>query len=406
MASVRISIVQRDTPSPDRPKLDTGAIIGIACGTGALFLGSFVLFFIYWRRTRRCELEDTYEPHDLDENPFAASSPPAFTLDYKQSDEKHAAVSYPVSPSLLPTDARRLSPVGGLVSAMPTHPAYIPRTIIRGSTPQPTRTLTPTTEEPESLTPRSQTSLLPAPARARSKSRPADAVVQAYLYAAEGERVPSSLFRHATAASSSRDSSPVPPPPRSHSSQSTGPTRALPLRTTSLARPQLQIATTAPRRANRSPPRLNLEMGLERHRPIALRDPLPPVAAPPAGRSITKPLAVLPLEMQQQHSPPAPPPPQQQERYYYPEPVEDEPPSEDHRAFRDRADMVVVAIAAPPAGAGRRYAHRRESSSTTRRIGDWIANSGRGQGQGQGQGQQQQQQPQPPPSAGDGRLWS
>lgn len=401
MASVRISVVQRDTASPDPPKLDTGAIIGIACGTGALFLGSFVLFFIYWRRTRRCELEDTYEPHDLDENPFAASSPPAFTLDYKHSDEKHAAASYPVSPSLLRTDARRLSPVGGLVSAMPTHPAYIPRTVIRGSTPQPTRTLTPTTEEPESLTPRSQTSLLPAPARARSKSRPADAVVQAYLYAAEGERVPSSLFRHATAASSSRDSSPVPPPPRSHSSQSTGgpTTRALPLRTTSLARPQLQIATTRTR-PNRSPPRLNLEMGLERHRPIAQRDPPPP---PPqqqqAGRSITKPLAVLPLEMQQQHSPPAPPPQQQERYHYYPEPVEDEPPSEDHRAFRDRADMVVVGAApAPRPGAGRRYHRREESSSTSRRIGDWIANSGRGQGQ---QGQEQ-----PPPSAGDGRLWS
>lgn len=398
MASVRISIVQRDTTSPDPPKLDTGAIIGIACGTGALFLGSFVLFFIYWRRTRRCELEDTYEPHDLDENPFAASSPPAFTLDYKHSDEKHAAASYPVSPSLLRTDARRLSPVGGLVSAMPTHPAYIPRTVIRGSTPQPPRTLTPTTEEPESLTPRSHTSLLPSAPPPARKSRPADAVVQAYLYAAEGERVPSSLFRHATAASSSRDSSPVPPPPRSHSSQSSGPTRALPLRTTSLARPQLQIATRT--RPRGSPPRLNLEMGLERHRPMALRDPPPLVAAPPAGRSITKPLAVLPLEMQQQHSPPAPPPQQQQERYYYPEPVEDEPPSEDHRAFRDRADMVVVVDAPPPpgAGAGRRYAHRRESSSTTRRIGDWIANSGRGQ---QGQGHQQ-----PPRSAGDGRLWS
>ncbi|KAK0754961.1 hypothetical protein B0T18DRAFT_425259 [Schizothecium vesticola] len=391
MAPVRISIVQRDTTSPDPPKLDTGVIIGIACGIGALFLGSFVLFFIYWRRTRQCELEDTFEPHDLEENPFAASSPPAFTLDYKQSDEKHATASYPVSPSLLRTDTRRLSPVGGLVSAMPIHPAYIPRTVIRGSTPQLSRTLTPTTEEPENLTPRSQTALLPAappPARARSKSRPADAVVQAYLYAAEGERVPSSLFRHATAASS-RDSSPV--PPRSNSSQSTT-TRALPLRTTSLARPQLQITTTRTR-PPRSPPRLNLEMGLER-RPIALRDP-PPPPPPQAGRSITKPLAVLPLEMQQQQ-PPAPPP---QQSYYYPEPVEDEPPSEDHRAFRDRADMVIAAVEAP--GAGRRqyhHHHRRESSSTSRRIGDWIANSSRGQ--------QQQQQPPPPPSAGDGRLWS
>ncbi|KAK1835971.1 hypothetical protein QBC39DRAFT_249028, partial [Podospora conica] len=193
MAPVRISIVPRDTTSPDPPKLDTGAIIGIACGTGALFLGSFVLFFIYWRRTRQSELEDAapYSPHDLEENPFAASSPPAFTLDYKQS-EKHPPASYSVPPELLKTDTRRLSPVGGFVSAMPTHPAYIPRTVIRGSTPQPTRSLTtttrsrsltPTTEEPDNLTPRSQTALLPA-APARSKSRPASSVVQAYLSAA------------------------------------------------------------------------------------------------------------------------------------------------------------------------------------------------------------------------------
>ncbi|KAK1756892.1 hypothetical protein QBC47DRAFT_172172 [Echria macrotheca] len=203
----------------DDSKLDTGAIAGIACAAGALFLGGIGLFIIYYRRQRqyarqhgggrlRSPLE---ENHGL-----AAYSPPIYTHDYKMSHTLESA-TLGGSGSSAQTFSPEFHKEGVFfspgeptsVSAMPTHPAYIPRALVR-QTPPSSQTI-PLEEE----TPRPQIALQPAPKKPRTKgtkSRPDDLVMQAFLRVADGERVPSEVFRLADEDEGGKDYHQLVPP--------------------------------------------------------------------------------------------------------------------------------------------------------------------------------------------------
>lgn len=304
------------------PKLDTGAIAGIACAVGALLLGAIGLFIIYWRRQKQYERQrDIVYRRPIDENSLAASSPPIYTHDYKMkldSSVDGSASTYAYSAEF-PKD----SPFGGSdsVSAMPTHHAYIPRALVRptGST---TLSSTPEESTPRSL-PRSLASLQPPPPpRALRKSRPDDIVMQAYLRAADGERVPSEVFHLAAP--------PAPPPP----APQMAPPSSLPLR---------NFTTTA----RRFQPTLTIDTGHER-RPIAKRDEM----------EITAPMGLSPPKQHQAQFQPF------QQRYHQlrqqtqPGSLDEQPQSTiaDRRAFRDRTQT----------------GHQREDSAS-KRISTWMA---------------------------------
>lgn len=103
--------------------LSTGAIIGIACGAGALFLGSIILFIIYWRKQKRYDDEENYYSGGGHFN--TSSAAPVYTLDYK-GDEPVMA-----TPQTSHTGQSGFTPLVEMASAMPTHPAYIPRALVR-----------------------------------------------------------------------------------------------------------------------------------------------------------------------------------------------------------------------------------------------------------------------------------
>ncbi|KAK5660137.1 hypothetical protein OQA88_13606 [Cercophora sp. LCS_1] len=302
------------------PRLDTGAIAGIACAVGALLLGAIGLFIIYWRRQKQYEREDRiYHRRPIEENPLAASSPPIYTHDYKMkldSTVDGSASSYAYSAEF-PKD----SPFSGSdsVSAMPTHHAYIPRALVR---PSASTTLSST---PES-TPRSQMSLQPPPPpRALRKSRPDDIVMQAYLRAADGERVPSEVFRFAAP--------PAAPPPAPQMI----PSSSLPLRNLTAPAPN-------PRRAQ---PTLTIDTGHDR-RPIARRDEM----------EITAPMGLSPPKQTQAQFQPF----QQRYRQFrqqtHPVPLEEHSQftMADRRTFRDRAQP----------------GHQKDESAS-KRISTWMA---------------------------------
>ncbi|KAK4645581.1 hypothetical protein QC761_202800 [Podospora bellae-mahoneyi] len=180
-------IRQRDAePSTS---LTPGAIAGIACGSGAIFIGAAGLFILYWRRNRQYDREDDLYRTDSEENVFRAGAIPAvsYTLDYKihspqqqqqQQQQQHqhhkASSSYSYSPekAAYPFSPLSTNSSSGPGSAMPTHPAYIPRAMVRGIpvssnfSPQPTPPSNPPQQEPlphftfpqepENPTPRSQ----------------------------------------------------------------------------------------------------------------------------------------------------------------------------------------------------------------------------------------------------------
>ncbi|KAK3299198.1 uncharacterized protein B0H64DRAFT_355079 [Chaetomium fimeti] len=160
--------------------LTAGAIAGIACGAGALFLGAAALFVIYWRRQRRYDREDNSDGESFDETgPQGAMPAVTYTMDYKMDNPQHhegdqgssytyspEKASYSFSPSSAPDTA----------SAMPTHPAYIPRALVRGSTPS-NRSIATASPPP-----------FPSPpfpsGGSHPKTQPPDAMIQAYMGAA------------------------------------------------------------------------------------------------------------------------------------------------------------------------------------------------------------------------------
>ncbi|KAK4127938.1 hypothetical protein N657DRAFT_642004 [Parathielavia appendiculata] len=182
MASTGSQSIPRDAESGANGNLTTGAIAGIACGAGALFLGAAGLFVVYWRRQRQFDREDNSDGDSFDERRPPGNMAPAvaYTMDYKMDDPQHHegdhTSSYTYSPE---KSSYTFSPLGApdVASAMPTHPAYIPRALVRGST-TPSNRSTATTSPPPFPSP-------PFPASSsNSKTQPGDVVMQAYRTAA------------------------------------------------------------------------------------------------------------------------------------------------------------------------------------------------------------------------------
>lgn len=208
MASAESQILlPRDADSGSNSTLTTGAIAGIACGAGALFLGAAGLFIVYWRRQRQYDREDEEYEDAFDERgpPGAMAPAVTYTLDYKMDDPQHQegdhASSYTYSPE---KPSYPFSPLSAVetASAMPTHPAYIPRALVRGAQ-TPSNRSTATTSPPPFPTP-------PFPSAGHSrthfKTQPDDTMIQAYL-AAAGDN-------------NNNSNSPAPGPPRTDSNAS------------------------------------------------------------------------------------------------------------------------------------------------------------------------------------------
>jgi hypothetical protein len=339
-------IVPRDEASPGSSTassgLDTGAIAGIACAAGALFLGGIGLFLVYWRRQKHFGNEQDFIEQPIEENPLRRSHP-VYTLDYKQHQDSIAEES---SPSYTyNAESESFTPLGAplSVSAMPTHPAYIPRALVRGTTPIPFATT------PEDSTPRSQLTMSPPPPRPqRTKSRPDDLVMQAYLRHADGERVTSEIIRYASA-DDERNPAPY------SGSESPG-SSTLPLRNHQGTAPRSQLATVAvpnfalSRPAQPSPPRLTVETSYTK--PTARRD---------RDMEITAPLELAPTPPTQHREQFAPFQQRYQQSRSRESPQEGSPSNK--RTFKDRTQAQ---------GIGQTMGHRRDNS-TSRRIGDWIA---------------------------------
>ncbi|KAK3902610.1 hypothetical protein C8A05DRAFT_33686 [Staphylotrichum tortipilum] len=164
--------------------LTTGAIAGIACGAGALFLGAAGLFLIYWRRQRQYDREDNYDAESFDERVHPGAMAPAvtYTMDYKMDDPQHHEDSRGSSSIYAPEKASSFasSPLSppDMASAMPTHPAYIPRALVRRSS-TPSNRSTATTSPPPFPSPP-----YPPSIGSLSKTQPDDTMIQAYLSAA------------------------------------------------------------------------------------------------------------------------------------------------------------------------------------------------------------------------------
>ncbi|EAQ90694.1 predicted protein [Chaetomium globosum CBS 148.51] len=181
MASPASPILSRDA-NDDSGTLTAGAIAGIACGAGALFLGAAALFVIYWRRQRRYDREDNSDSESFDEGGLRGNMAPAvtYTLDYKMDNPQHhegeQASSYTYSPEKA---SYSFSPMSApdAASAMPTHPAYIPRALVRGSSTPSNRSIATASPPP-----------FPSPpfpsGGSHPKTQPPDAMIQAYLGAA------------------------------------------------------------------------------------------------------------------------------------------------------------------------------------------------------------------------------
>ncbi|RKU42438.1 hypothetical protein DL546_002309 [Coniochaeta pulveracea] len=159
---------QGSTPS----HLSTGAIVGIVVGVGALFLAGISLLILYYCRQKRYNKEDrrrraSYASY-LHSSPYSPYSPykfcgmnaagdgPNYTMDYKsppgaQPQEREmtnrdddlfgeADRAYTYKPPIQeqkPNHSRQYSQdeMHESPSAMPTHPAYIPRAVMRRNSP-------------------------------------------------------------------------------------------------------------------------------------------------------------------------------------------------------------------------------------------------------------------------------
>ncbi|KAJ4306301.1 hypothetical protein N0V88_001101 [Collariella sp. IMI 366227] len=148
-----VVVVPRDGDSSDNGNLTTGAIVGIACGVGALFLGAASLFLVYWRRQRHFNQKDE-ERDKIDEGrpPGAMAPVVTYTLDYKMDDpqqnETDQASSCTYSPEKPSYPFSPLAATDTVASAMPTHPAYIPRAFVRGPGSPSTRSTATATSPP------------------------------------------------------------------------------------------------------------------------------------------------------------------------------------------------------------------------------------------------------------------
>jgi len=290
-------------------------------------------------------------------------------LDYKMNRSSSTTggsiSSFTHSPDPIRPDS--FSPLGGMVSAMPTHPAYIPRAFVRGSTPAP---LPPTPEE-ETLRLPPRPSSPPSPPRRvhHYKSQPDDLMIQAYLQTTDGKRVPSEII-HFALSEDERSRIPSLSPSEHSGASSTLPLRQPQHRTgpppRGIAVPGLAIPTFAHSRPSQpSPPRLQIDTFSNNSQPRT--------TSRERGMEITAPAAIsLPLSQAQlqpfrqkyhQHLAPAPLP---QRAAYDEQPAIFIPPT--RPAVRERP----VAAHTPTIGRAVTSNHRRVNSAD-KRIGDWIA---------------------------------
>ncbi|KAK4032737.1 hypothetical protein C8A01DRAFT_50544 [Parachaetomium inaequale] len=234
MASAGSLVLPRDAEAGSN-NLTTGAIAGIACGAGALFLGAAGLFVVYWRRQRQYDREDNSDSESYGERRLPGAMAPAvtYTMDYKMDDPQHNegdhASSYTYSPEKAAYSFSQLS-APDTASAMPTHPAYIPRALVRGSTPS-NRSVATASPPPFPSPPFPSTSSHP-------KTQPDDTMILAYLAAAAQRQTASSSQiqpqdHHPTSESDSSYPSglpmqPAPQRPRQHSSPTQIPTLSIP----------------------------------------------------------------------------------------------------------------------------------------------------------------------------------
>ena len=146
-------------------KMTVAVIVGIAAGAGLLFFGSAALFIVYWLRLRRFDREDRirYGGHEMyppygERSSIATTNRDAyFNEDHKEAvfesqltvnnyDYYHTAPNFQ---SLRPAGefepGRPSYQAGSSDSAIPAHPAYIPRAMVRRHSPAPpaTRPQTP-----------------------------------------------------------------------------------------------------------------------------------------------------------------------------------------------------------------------------------------------------------------------
>ncbi|KAL2179220.1 uncharacterized protein P884DRAFT_290870 [Thermothelomyces heterothallicus CBS 202.75] len=266
MTLAGMRVLPRDGEAGSAP-LTTGAIAGIACGAGALFLGATSLFIIYFRRQRRYAREDYSDSDSFDDTtPRRAMAPVVtYTMDYKMDNPQHyEGSSYVYSPEQA---SYILSPqsTSDAASAMPTHPAYIPRALVRGSSTPSNRSVSTTSPPPPFLSPPYPHSISHS-----SKIRPDDSMIGAYLAAA------AQAGPQAGPQAQSQDS---PPEESDASSSSSGPAiRPAPPRSQQQQQHQQQqqqqlpfpngLEPLPPRRKPRAytPPRLNLAEGTAQNR--------------------------------------------------------------------------------------------------------------------------------------------
>ncbi|AEO56131.1 hypothetical protein MYCTH_107095 [Thermothelomyces thermophilus ATCC 42464] len=217
MTLAGMRVLPRDGEAGSAP-LTTGAIAGIACGAGALFLGATSLFIVYFRRQRRYAREDYSDSDSFDDTmPRRAMAPVVtYTMDYKiDNPQHHEGSSYIYSPEQA---SYILSPqsTSDAASAMPTHPAYIPRALVRGSSTPSNRSVSTTSPPPPFL---SLSPPYPPSISHSSKIQPDDSMIGAYLAAAAqaGPQAQSqdSPPEESDAASSSSGPAIRPAPPRS-----------------------------------------------------------------------------------------------------------------------------------------------------------------------------------------------
>ncbi|KAK4163623.1 hypothetical protein QBC43DRAFT_319443 [Cladorrhinum sp. PSN259] len=245
-------------------KLSPGAIAGIACGAGALFLAAGLLFFIYWRRDRQFDREEDYYQtrHGLDDRvrrPSAGMMPNAvsYTMDYKMDShqKEYDGSSYTYSPDkpTYPFSPLSVSDGGaGASSAMPTHPAYIPRAFVRGApSSNHSRTNSASTHQHLANTISSSSPPLHGSVSNNQAENPNDMLVQAYLDTASGERVASAVLLAASSPPS--HSSPFPPQQGTLPGISTGPS-LVPLQKPRPAAFNLQPAQAIPLPAQKQQP--------------------------------------------------------------------------------------------------------------------------------------------------------
>ncbi|KAG7288770.1 hypothetical protein NEMBOFW57_005127 [Staphylotrichum longicolle] len=256
MASHEPHVLPRESESGASTNLTTGAIAGIACGAGALFLGAAGLFLIYWRRQRQFDREDNYYQDSIDERAPPGAMAPAvtYTMDYKMDDPQHhegdQASSYVYSPEKPSYPFSPLS-TSDTASAMPTHPAYIPRALVRGSSTPSNRSITTTSPPPFPSPP------FPYSSSSQPKTQPDDTMIQAYLAAAAAAQNQDTTTNNVPADSdSSLSGLPI--------STAAAKNRQSPTQIPAL-HPTTTTTTTAPTPARKPraylPPRLNLPPG-------------------------------------------------------------------------------------------------------------------------------------------------